>query len=187
VLGLAGRARGLAVALVVLVLSAGAALAGGDGPPTAADFGLQTAGEESGQTVPVRADADEPQDEEGDEEAAPEADEETEELAETEGWENHGDLVSDAAQMETPDTFEGNHGAFVSCVARMNRGQLGPDADLSELVLAELTLDDCDGEDGESSADAETEADAASTDDGPGRSAEAKAQKAARGERGNGR
>jgi hypothetical protein len=192
VLDLAGRARGLAVALVVLTLSAGAVLAGGDGPPTAADFGLEIAGEASGQTVPVRADVDALEDEEGDEgeeEALPEADEETDEveqaaLEETDGWPNHGAMVSEAAGMETPDGFD-NHGAFVSCVARMNRGQLGPDADLSELVLADLTPDDCDGdEDSEEAADAD--ATSASTADGPGRSGEAKALKAARGSRGQG-
>jgi len=193
VLALVGRARGLAVALVVLTLSAGAVLAGGDGPPAAADFGLETAGEASGQTVPVRADADAREDEEGDEgeeEALPEADEETEEvdeaaLEETDAWATHGAMVSEAAQMETPDGFA-NHGAFVSCVARMNRGHLGFDADLSELVLADLTPEDCDedAEDSEEAADADVDATSASA--GPGRSGEAKAMKAARGSRGQG-
>jgi hypothetical protein len=193
VLALAGRARGLAVALVVLTLSAGAVLAGGDGPPAAADFGLETAGEASGQTVPVRADADALEDEEGDEgeeEALPEADEETDEaeaaLEEADAWANHGAMVSEAAGMETPEGFD-NHGAFVSCVAKMNRGQLGPDADLSELVLADLTPEDCDAdaEDSEEAADADADATSASTA-GPGRSGEAKTMKATRGSRGQG-
>jgi len=192
VLGLISRARGLGVALVALALTAGAVLAGG-GPPSDPGYGRQTAEQASGQIVPVIAE------EEGDEEAAPVAEEETEEPetdeeveealveTDTEGWDNHGALVSEAAQMETPDAFEGDHGAFVSCVARMNRGQLGPDADLSELVLAELTPDDCDGEDGDTvEGETEAEADTAGTDDGPGRSGEAKARKEARGQRGNG-
>jgi hypothetical protein len=191
---LIGRARGLAVALVVLTLSAGAVLAGGDGPPAAADFGLETAGEASGQTVPVRADADSLEDEEGDEqveEALPEGDEAAEETAETvaettDGWANHGAMVSEAAQMDTPEGFD-THGAFVSCVARMNRGHLGPDADLTGLVLADLTPDDCDGDAEEPEEEAaDADATSASTADGPGRSGEAKASKAAKGVRGLG-
>lgn len=189
-LGLLGRARGLGVALVALALTTGAVLAGG-GPPSDPGYGRQTAEQASGQIVPVIAE------EEGDEEAAPAAEEETEEpeadeeveaaLVETEGWDTHGDLVSEAAQMETPEAFDGNHGAFVSCVARMNHGQLGDELDavLAELVLADLTPDDCDGEDGDAT-EAEADAEAESTSAGPGRSGEAKAAKANRGQRGNG-
>ena len=171
------RLRGLAVALVVLALTAGAVLAGD--PPPAADPGLENAAEQSGHAVlPVAAD--EEQAEETDEDAeedTPEADE----LSEHEDGDTHGALVSEAAQMDTPDGFD-THGAFVSCVARMNRGQLGPDADLSDLVLGELTPEDCDGDD-EETTDA-TDA-AASADDSPGKSGAAKARQASRSPRGN--
>ena len=87
-------------------------------------------------------------------------------------WDNHGDLVSDAAQMETPVAAAGaegfkNHGAFVSCVAKMAYGKKGSEAP-ADFVLANLTPDDCDGDD---EADAE-----ATTDDGPGKSDQAKAK-----------
>jgi len=170
------RLRGLAVALVVLALTAGAVLAGD--PPPAADPGLENAAEQSGHAVlPVAAD--EEQAEETDEDAeedTPEADE----LSEHEDGDTHGALVSEAAQMDTPDGFD-THGAFVSCVARMNRGQLGPDADLSALVLADVIVE-CASADEET---ADTTDAAASADDSPGKSGAAKARQASRGPRGN--
>lgn len=170
------RLRGLAVALVVLALTAGAVLAGD--PPPAADPGLENAAERSGQEVlPVGAESAEETDEETDEDA-PDA----EEQSEHEDGDTHGALVSDAAQMETPDDFD-NHGAFVSCVARMNRGQLGPDADLSDLVLDALTPEVCEPDGDEETTDA-TDA-TASADDSPGKSGAAKARQASRGPRGN--
>lgn len=171
------RLRGLAVALVVLALTAGAVLAGGNGPSAAADHGLGIAAEQSGhETLPARAGSDVESDED-----APEAEVQSEHA----DGDTHGSLVSEAAQMETPEGFD-THGAFVSCVARMNRGQLGPDADLSELVLTDLTTDDCerDAED-ETDETAATDAAAASAGDGPGKSAAAKARQANRGPRGN--
>ena len=166
------RLRGLAVALVVLALTAGAVLAGD--PPPAADPGLENAAERSGQVVlPASLEPDEDADEET-EEDAPEA----EELSEHEDGDTHGALVSEAAQMDTPDGFD-NHGAFVLCVARMNRGQLGPDEDLSALVLADVIVE-C------ASAIEETaDATEASADDSPGKSGAAKARQASRGPRGN--
>jgi hypothetical protein len=84
-------------------------------------------------------------------------------------WDNHGDLVSEAAQMDTPVAAEGaegfkNHGAFVSCVAKLSYGKKGSEAP-ADFVLAELTPGDCD--------QAEDDA-AASADDGPGKSDQAK-------------
>lgn len=170
------RLRGLAVALVVLALTAGAVLAGD--PPPAADPGLENAAERSGHDVlPASTESDEDVDE-GTEGDPPEADV----LSEHEDGDTHGALVSEAAQMETPAGFD-NHGAFVSCVARMNRGQLGPGADLSGLVLADLTSEDCDGT-GEETTDT-TDATETSADDSPGKSGAAKARQATRGPRGN--
>jgi len=86
---------------------------------------------------------------------APE-EEETDDPADeaTDAWDNHGDMVSEAAQMVTPDGF-GNHGAFVSCVAKMSYGKKGSEAP-ADFVLAELTPEDC--------AQAEADADAAKAD-----------------------
>jgi hypothetical protein len=133
---------------------------------------LGIAGEASGKTVPVGV---------GDEleEAAPETEASLEET--TDGA--HGVLVSEAAQMETPDGFD-NHGAFVSCVARMNRGQLGPDADLSELDLAALTPVECERDD-ETETETSTGAAPTAGDDGPGKSAVAKSRRDAGTGRGN--
>lgn len=111
------RLRGLFIALAVLAISAGAALAG---LPQAAADGLARAAEASGKTVPVGPDVQPPAeeqeqvvDEEQDEETeAP--DPETEEAADTD---NHGATVSEAAQGETPAGWL-NHGAYVSAVAR---------------------------------------------------------------------
>jgi len=177
------RLRGLAVALVVLALTAGAVLA--SDPPPAADHGLDNAAERSGHEVlPVQAESDDSADDAADEatdEEAPAADEQSEHAS----GDTHGALVSEAAQMETPDAFD-NHGAFVSCVARMNRGQLGPDADLSELVLADLTAEDCEGNaDGEAAGAADADSADAAADDSPGKSGAAKARQASRGPRGN--
>lgn len=141
------RFRGLFVALVALALSAGAAFAWG-GPPEAANDGLATAAAAAGQTVPARADqaptGDEDEDADADDAEAPEAD--APEDGSSSG-DTHGDLVSKAAQMETPTAFTDagfNHGAFVSCVARMNHGHEDPDAAPAEPVdPATLTPEAC--------------------------------------------
>lgn len=122
VAALALKFRGLLIAVVVLMLSAGLALAGGGLELLAGSDG---ATDGSAPTVIENGDG--------------------------EDAENHGDLVSEAAQMDTPVPAEGaegfkNHGAFVSCVAR--KLYLDPDADAAdEIVLAELTPEDCDGDD----------------------------------------
>jgi cytoskeletal protein RodZ len=53
---------------------------------------------------------------------------------------SHGSMVSEAAGMDTPAGFA-NHGAFVSCVARQNHGHLAPDA--TPMPIAELTPEAC--------------------------------------------
>ena len=131
------HARGAAVALVVLAVSAGIAFAGG--MPDAATFGLSTAGAASGQVVPANEADQQPAVDAPDEATDPTEGADPEEMADPEKVaelvetpdENtedapdpsdpHGDLVAQAAAMETPDGFR-NHGEFVSCVARMNQG-----------------------------------------------------------------
>jgi hypothetical protein len=142
------RFRGLGVAIVVLAMSAGVVFA--------AAPQLQPA------SHPV-ANADDPgdqgedQDEQGQDEDAQDEDEseapeteapETEEpsedadvdKAEAEDAEDatgtHGELVSAAAQMPTPEGFR-NHGAFVSCVAHMK------DATLATIVWETVTPEAC--------------------------------------------
>jgi hypothetical protein len=124
------RARGFVIAIAVLALTAGAALAGRSplSTPTAAADGLAQATAASGQTVPVA----------GQEESAPDADEDTdtdvdenepaEDTTDTAGVhpDNHGKLVSEAAKGATPEAFD-NHGAFVKSVATVNAG-LDPNA-----------------------------------------------------------
>ena len=134
-LELTRRLRGLGISLVVLTLSAGAVLAGGS-LPEQASHGLETAGEAAGKTVPVRPSAEEPAADEESEEAEEPA-ETPEEEADADGSsDNHGALVSAAAQMETPEGFR-NHGAFVSCVAHMKDGTL------ATVDLEALTPEDC--------------------------------------------
>ena len=124
------RARGFVIAIAVLALTAGAALAGRSplSTPTAAADGLAQATAASGQTVPVA----------GQEESAPGADEDTdtdvdenepaEDTTDTAGVhpDNHGKLVSEAAKGVTPEAFD-NHGAYVKSVATVNAG-LDPNA-----------------------------------------------------------
>jgi hypothetical protein len=127
------RVRGILIAVAILALSAGAAVARppADMPEAAAD-GLERAGDESGVSVPVAG----PPDELGPE-AAPTV-EPTEESAElpiadppeapepvaeaAQQPENHGAAVSVAAQSETPAEFD-NHGQYVRSVATDNHGQ----------------------------------------------------------------
>jgi hypothetical protein len=120
--------RSLVIALVVLALSAGAVLAGRD-MPASATFGLDTASEASGKTVPVGpASTDEPEEaEEADEAEEAEEVEEVEEAEEDDPEDverpaNHGAIVSAAAQAETPDGFK-THGEYVSSIARGDEGK----------------------------------------------------------------
>jgi hypothetical protein len=116
------RFRALLVAIVVLALSAGAALAGHSpvNMPSAAADGLQRAAEAAGKIVPVA----------GPPAAAPDENtEETQPVEEApvdtqaaEHPDNHGKAVSEAAQATTPDGFD-NHGQYVMTIATDNHGQ----------------------------------------------------------------
>jgi hypothetical protein len=117
------KLRSLIVAVIVLAMSAGAALAGRS-LPRAASAGLPTAPPPPGKTVPVRppalggapataAAAGDDDGEGGDAVEAPAT-------APTQPA-NHGATVSAAAQGATPAGFT-THGAYVSSIARINAG-----------------------------------------------------------------
>jgi hypothetical protein len=118
------HARGLLVAIAILALTTGAALARAADPaagsmPDAALDGLERATEMSGKTVPVAApaagaDEDEDVDENVDGEPA--------EGGAAEHPDNHGGTVSEAAHGATPEAFD-NHGQYVRSVATDNHGQ----------------------------------------------------------------
>jgi hypothetical protein len=146
---LARRARGLPVAVAVLVISASVAFAGGPGSmPEASADGLAVAAEAADKVVPVGPSAEEAVEEPA-EELEPTAEEPAEEEpADEERPDNHGATVSEAAQMETPEGFV-NHGAFVSCVARMAHGEDAPAIDLTTITPESCTLDEDDGEEAE--------------------------------------
>ena len=124
------RFRALLVAIAVLALSAGAALAGHSAltASSAAADGLRRAADAAGKTVPVAgppaaapdADADENTDEDTDTaqpaEAAPVG------AQAAEHPDNHGKAVSEAAHATTPGGFD-NHGQYVKTVATDNHGQ----------------------------------------------------------------
>lgn len=139
----ARHARGLVIAFVVLMLSAGVVL-GARALPAASTNGLETAAGAAGKVVPVA-------DQFGDEEdpAAPvsEEDEDAEEGAEAEEADaedleadNHGAIVSEAAQMETPEGFV-NHGAWVSCVTHLTK--LPVEEGAEPLTLEDITPEAC--------------------------------------------
>ena len=106
------RMRSVAIALVVLALSAGMAFAGHP-TPSAASGGLATAAGASGKTVPVVNEApglaaeDEDTDEDG---------------ANPDHPDNHGADVSAAAQSDCTGGDHDNHGGCVSAVAKDNNG-----------------------------------------------------------------
>ena len=118
------RLRSLLIALAVLALSAGVALAGrGSHPITTSDpTGPSAQNENAG------GDADES---EAPESEAPESEAPTHGTPDAgapdagsptaEHPDNHGKLVSEAAQTATPAGFD-NHGAWVSSVAKQNHG-----------------------------------------------------------------
>jgi hypothetical protein len=119
------RFRALLVALAALALTAGAALAGRSAlsMPTASSGGLERAADAAGKIVPVAGPAEDA--EQTDEDA--DADEEAEEDAPADADaavhpDNHGKLVSEAAQAPTPAGFD-NHGQYVRTIASDNHGQ----------------------------------------------------------------
>lgn len=119
------RLRSLLIALAVLALSAGVALAGRAIHPTQAPA--------TGPTVGQGDQGDQGEAEDGDEAEAPETeapDADEAEAPETDAPEaesagehpdNHGKLVSEAAGADTPAGFD-NHGAYVRTVAQDNHG-----------------------------------------------------------------
>jgi hypothetical protein len=130
--------RGMLVAVAVLALTAGIALAGRAIPashqmPDAAASGLQRASEAAGKTVPVaapesgtdgneNADETEPPETEAPETEPPESPDAGQPGGPTaEHPANHGADVSKAAQAETPAGFD-NHGQYVRSIAMANHG-----------------------------------------------------------------
>ena len=124
------RVRGILIALTILALSAGAALAARPAinTPDAAADGLERATEVSGVSVPVAGPPGEaapeqgPEEEPIEEEPIEEPSDAPEDEAETADQpEIHGAAVSEAAQSETPEEFD-NHGQYVRSVATDNNG-----------------------------------------------------------------
>jgi hypothetical protein len=118
------HARGLLVALTALALTAGVAFAArptaAPSVPPAASTGLERAAEVSGKTVPVGAPAaGADQDEDAGEDGQPAENEPG--AGAPEHPDNHGAVVSAAAQGSTPDAFD-NHGQYVRSVATANHG-----------------------------------------------------------------
>ena len=106
------RFRGFGIAAVVLALSASAVFASSAGLSFRLTSDHQTASETS-----ETADASET----SEPTETPDATDQAQANTDTNGAQpsdNHGALVSTAAQMTTPDGFA-NHGAFVSCIAHM--------------------------------------------------------------------
>jgi hypothetical protein len=135
------RFRGMGVALVVLAISAGAVFAGAPRFTPASDAVSETTETTSETTETTETSAtttvgDEDGDEgdEGDDATTTETSEAGDEADATD---THGDLVSTAAQLPTPEGFP-NHGAFVSCVAKM-----GKDVLASTIVWADVTAESC--------------------------------------------
>jgi hypothetical protein len=137
------RFRGLAIAIVVLAMSATIAFATG---PLALPAGGHTPNAEEPTNGADEDESEVPETEEPSEDAdqdeeteVPETEEPSEDAdadAETAEGDNHGALVSAAAQMETPEGFS-NHGAFVSCVAHMK------DATLATIDWTTVTPEAC--------------------------------------------
>ena len=154
------------MSIVVLGISATAVFAAGS-LPLQAGPGLATASAAAGKTVPVRA---------GQQVAAaasaspaatptatptatpsptptptPSPSPVVTEASLTLDGDNHGSLVSVAAQMPTPSGFP-NHGAFVSCVAKLNHGQWGGGQPATPVVLGTLTPEQCEALEAEAAA-----------------------------------
>ena len=143
------RFRGLAIAVVVLALSAGLAFGA---QPEASSWGLANASSHAAKTVPVKADEDVDQDvdEDVDEEEDTEEEVDEEEPAEEEGADEegdncatdpttlteeeladlkHGSIVCWAAhQTEWPEEFA-NHGAWVRSWAHKDKSDEASDED----------------------------------------------------------
>ncbi len=133
------RFRGIAIAIAVMAITAGAVFATA---PSVAPTSAPTAGQptqEPTATPTASPDREKDKDKAGEQGAAetPKAPEaaETPEADESPATDSHGALVSAAAQRPTPEGFA-NHGAFVSCVAHM-------DGTLSTVDLSTVTPKTC--------------------------------------------
>jgi hypothetical protein len=177
------RFRGLGVAVVVLAMSAGVVFAAAPHGQPASDR-VPNAETPTSETDEDESEAPET---EAPETEAPDAEDssETADTAETDSTseDNHGALVSAAAQMPTPDGFS-NHGAFVSCVAHMK------DATLATIDWTTVTPEACaaakpgNGHDPEkqaAKAAAKAERDAAKAERAAAREAAKAARQAAKG------
>lgn len=124
------RLRSLLIALAVLALSATAALAGRTvlSAPHNQVANQTEQGDEQAQEseAPDTDEAESPDNEGADASGAPEAPTTDETTTDTAGVhpDNHGKLVSEAAQSATPDGFA-NHGAYVRTIAQANHGHAG--------------------------------------------------------------
>jgi hypothetical protein len=119
------RAKSILAALAAVALSATAVFAAaGTGPADAAKDGLAGAADASGRSVPVRAESPDTATEHQ-ANKTPEANESpdlaTTKAADTAHPDNHGALVSVAAQKATPAGYA-NHGAYVRSIAMENHG-----------------------------------------------------------------
>ena len=166
---IARRFRGVFIAIVVLGLSAGAVFAGHvalQAPataPTAAEQGDQD--EQADENDTETPDADE---NETDDQDAAEAPDDTDTDSGDAADGAHGLLVSTAAKMATPTGVSAagvgfkNHGAFVSCVARMTTVPAFADQAAMVAFLTALTPDDCSATDRTETEPTVSEAEAAS-------------------------
>ena len=138
------RFRGLGVALVVLAMSAGVALAAGPlTQPTSSNAPTTETPSAGNDEDASEAPESEAPESEAPESEAPESEApETPDAPDTQAADTadaggaHGALVSAAAQMVTPAGFR-NHGAFVSCVAHMK------DATLATIDWTTVTPEAC--------------------------------------------
>lgn len=123
--------RGALVALAILALTAGVAMAG---QPASSASGLGVAAQHAGKTVPV-VDAEPDEEEDEEEEEVEDAEDAADNcLTDPTGLDEaalaeltHGQIVCWAAHQETPEGYE-NHGAWVSEWARGDHGAAPDDA-----------------------------------------------------------
>ena len=111
------RFRGLAIALAILALSAGAVFAGA---PRVIPNGAPVSFDEPADPPSTDEDGDADEGEQGEDEDTDQDEDSDEDADAASGDEEgtHGAFVSQVAQSETPEGFE-NHGAYVSCVAHV--------------------------------------------------------------------
>jgi hypothetical protein len=116
------RLRSLLIALAVLALSATVALAGR--PAFSAPHNQVAGQNEQGDEQAEGSEAPDADESEAPESEAPESSDseaDTKDASAGVHPDNHGLLVSEAAQADTPDGFD-NHGAYVRTIAQDNQG-----------------------------------------------------------------